>query len=153
MNPAILHVLCIGPADRCNIIGDTLRQRGRCRISIATSYRELFSIPKWESFEIVILHQMLSISDFCESSAHIRRTWPCAKILVICSEADVLDDPLYDDWVAPSHSPDVLLAIIERLTACSETTRWNAPREQQAALQISSRQTLLPVSIGFRASI
>jgi hypothetical protein len=98
----------------------------------------LFDIPRQESFEIAIIHQELSLSEFRESCAYIRRTWPCAKILVICAEAEVLDDPLYDDWVAPSHSPDVLLAIIERLAVCGETRRRRAPRGQQAALQSSS---------------
>jgi hypothetical protein len=118
MNQATLHVLCIGPADRCDSIRDTFRQRGRCCLSVTTSYRELFRFPKRESFDVVILHQMLSVSEFYDSCAYIRRTWPCAKILAICPEADVLDDPLYDDWVAPSHSPDLLLATIEQLAAC-----------------------------------
>ena len=95
----------------------------------------MFNISRGEIFEIVILHQMLSVSEFCDSSAYIRRTWPCAKILVICAKAEVLDDPLYDDWVAPSHSPDLLMATIERLTDCGGRRRRRSPGYQQTALQ------------------
>jgi hypothetical protein len=133
----MLHVLFIGPSDQCNTIRDTFPQRASCRLSVATSYRELFDIPRQESFEIAIIHQMPSLREFCESSAFVRRTWPCAKILVICEDAEVLDDPLYDDWVSPSHSPDVLLATIERLTVSGQRRRRSSRRKvlcfQQAA--------------------
>jgi hypothetical protein len=138
MNPAFLRVLVIAPADRCNAIRDAFLVRGRCRLSVVTSYRDLFNIPKQQSFELAILHEMLSIGEFRDSSAHIRRTWPYAKILVICEEAEVLDDPLYDDWIAPSDPPDVLLAVIERLIV-SGRKRRRALGNQQLALQSSLR--------------
>jgi hypothetical protein len=120
----ILHVLSIGSADSCSAIRDALLERGHCRVSVATNYRELFAIPRRESFEIAILHHITSPLELRASSEYIRRTWPCAKILVICprAEAQVLDDPLYDDWVAASPSQDVLLATIERITAGSENS-------------------------------
>jgi hypothetical protein len=129
----MLHVLFIGPSDRCNTIRDTFLRRVRCRISVAASYRELFDISRQESFEIAIIHQMPSLREFCESSAYVRRTWPRAKILVICADAEVLDDPLYDDWVAPNHSPDVLQATLERLTNCGGRRGQKALSYQQAA--------------------
>jgi hypothetical protein len=138
MNPAFLRVLVIAPADRCNAIRDAFLQRGRCRLSVRTSYSELFNIPKQESFQIAIIHEMLSLSEFRDSSAHIRRTWPCAKIVVICADAEVLDDPLYDDWIALSDPPDVLLATIERLIVCGRRRR-RMPDYQQLALQSSPR--------------
>ena len=112
----ILHAISIGSADPCNTIRDAFLQRGRCRLSVATNYRELFAIPRQESFEIAILHHVLSPLEFRRSSEYIRRTWPCAKILVVCAKAEVLDDSLYDDWVASSPSQEMLLTTIERLT-------------------------------------
>ena len=135
MNPAMLHVLSIGPAERCNTVRNTFLQRGGFRLSVAMSYRELFDIPRQESFEVAIIHQLPSLREFSESSAYVRRTWPCAKIVVICADAEVLDDPLYDDWVAPNHSPDVLMATIERLTVCGGKRRRRALSHQQAAYQ------------------
>jgi hypothetical protein len=115
----ILHVLSIGSADSSNAIHDALLERGHCRVSVATNYRELFAIPRQEVFEIAILHHITSPLEFRASSEYIRRTWPCAKILVICAraEVEVLDDPLYDDWIAASPSQDVLLGTIKRITA------------------------------------
>lgn len=123
MNSGILHVLLLGPADRCNAVRDVFLQRGRCRLSVVTSYCDLFSIPRQQSFELAIIHELLSLREFLDSSAHIRRTWPCAKILVICAEAEVLDDPLYDDWIAPSHSSDALLATTEALVVWGSEER------------------------------
>jgi DNA-binding NtrC family response regulator len=138
MKPAFLRVLVIAPADRCNAIRDAFQQRGRCRLSAVTSYRDLFNIPRQESFELAILHEMLSIRDLRDSSAHIRRTWPGAKIVVICAQAEVLDDPLYDERIAPSDPPDALLATIERLMV-SGRKRRRALSNQQLALQSSLR--------------
>jgi hypothetical protein len=80
-----------------------------------TRYEELFAIPKVERFEIAIVHQLRSRREFRASSEYIRRTWPSAKILVICTRPEALDAPLYDDSMAPGHSPDVLLATIQGL--------------------------------------
>jgi hypothetical protein len=139
MNPDILRVLFIGSADRCNIIRDTFLQLGRCRFTALTSYLGLFlDVPRKESFELVIIQQMSSLHEFLDSSAYIRRTWPCAKILVICAEAEVLDDPLYDEWIAPSDPPGVLLATIERLFVCGEKN-GSTLSYQELAWQSSSR--------------
>lgn len=120
----ILHVLSIGSADSCNAIRDALLERGHCRVSVATNYRELFAISRREVFEIAILHHITSPLEFRASSEYIRRTWPCAKILVICAraEAELLDDPLYDEWIATRPSRDALLAAIEQITSGSESS-------------------------------
>ncbi len=120
----ILHVLSIGSADSCNAIRDALLERGHCRVSVATNYRELFAIPRREVFEIAILHHITSPLECRASSEYIRRTWPCAKILVICAraEAELLDDPLYDECIATNPSRDALLAAIEQITAGSESS-------------------------------
>lgn len=112
----ILHVLCVGSENSCNTIRDAVLVTGHCRLSTAKDCRDLFAVPKRESFEIAILHHSLSLRDFRDSSEYIRRTWPDAKILAICVNPEVLDDPLYDDWIAPSRSLNALIATIERLS-------------------------------------
>jgi hypothetical protein len=139
MNPDILRVLFVGPVDRCIIIRNAFLQLGRCRVTAVTSYLGLFlDIPRKESFDLVMIQQMSSLHEFLDSSAYIRRTWPCAKILVICAEAEVLDDPLYDDWVAPSHSLEVLLATIDRLIGCNARKEYGALSYQQLPVQSSA---------------
>jgi len=133
MNPTFLHVLVIAPTERCNAIRDAFRERGRCQLSTVTSYCDLFSIPRQQSFEIAIVHEMFSVREFRDSSARIRRTWPGAKILVMCAAAEVLDDSLYDDWIAPTCSTDALLAASERLIDY-ERERRQEPACRQAAL-------------------
>ncbi len=122
----VLHVLSVEPANSCSTTRDALLKRGCSRLSVVMSYDDLFAISKLERFEIAILHQLPSLRDFRASGQYIRRTWPNAKILVICTNAEVLDDPLYDDRLAPGHSPDVLLAAIQRLTTCSAEARKRA---------------------------
>lgn len=117
MNPAILHVLFVGSADSIDAIRDALLPRGHSHLTLATDYCDLLAIPMQESFEIAILHHMISEVEFRTFSEYIRRRWPYAKILVTCSSPEFLDDPLYDDWIPPGYSPEVLLATIERLTA------------------------------------
>jgi hypothetical protein len=78
---------------------------------------ELCAIPQQqESFDIAILHHTLSQREVRDASEYIRRRWSLAKILVICVYAEVLEDPLYDEWVTPGLTSRILLAMIEQLT-------------------------------------
>jgi hypothetical protein len=113
----ILYALSIGSGISCDTIRDALLKRGHCHFSVATSYDELFAIPRQGKCDLAILHEMLPLPEFVASSEYIRRAWPGAKILVISENAEALDDPLYDDRVSPGHSTDELLTTIERLTA------------------------------------
>jgi len=123
MSPDILRVLYIGPVDRCDSIRNGFLQGDRCRLTVVTSYLGLFDLPRREGFELAIIQQTSSLREFVDSGAFIRRTWPSAKILVICANAEVLDDPLYDDWVPPNHSPDALFTTIDRLICHGTRTR------------------------------
>ncbi len=116
----ILRVLSVGVADSGNTVRDALLQRDHCHLSAAANYRELFAISKQESFDIAILHHIHSAPEFDACSEYVRRTWPRARILVMCTKDQVPDDPLYDDWVAPGASADALLTTIWRLVAESE---------------------------------
>ena len=48
-------------------------------------------------------------------AAHVRHTWPAAKILLLGSPSAWFDDPLYDDSVMPSYNPAGLVEAAKRL--------------------------------------
>jgi len=129
MRPMI-RVLSIGPPDACDVVRDALLQRQRCRLSSATCFRDLCTLPTEEEFEIAILYPH-SPSEFSDAGGYIRRKWPKAKILVISRTAEELDDPLYDEWERPGLSQDALLLTIERLAI-------DAKRDRKPAVRASS---------------
>lgn len=112
-----LSVLSIGTADPHNQVRNVLLQRGHCQLSVAADSREILALPKQQRPEIAIIHDVASQHEIRSSSEHIRRTWPGAKILVICAAHLVPDDPLYDEWLAPNPSQEKLFATIEQLVA------------------------------------
>ncbi len=126
----MLNVLSIGAADPCNTVRDVLLQRGHCHLSVAANYRELFAIPRQESFEVAIVHHILSPPEFRASNEYIRRTWPCAKVLVICTKKEIPDDPLYDEWLAPDPSQEMLIASIDRLAIESRSSKRRVLSDQ-----------------------
>jgi len=110
-----IHVLYVGPVDRCGKIYDALLDGPRFRLTITTDYRELWEIPRHESPQVVILHNTLSTFELEFVSLFIRQRWPRAKFLVVCSEKSFLDDPLYDECVQPAVAPEILHSTIDRL--------------------------------------
>lgn len=143
---ATQSVLFVGSADPRNTARDALLQRGHCHLAVVADYPELFAIPKQQKFEIAILYHISSGLDFRDSSAYIRRTWPAAKVVVICRKEELPDDPLYDEWIAPEPSPEMLVAAIERLAASSRksergmsgpstTARANQESDERRALR------------------
>jgi hypothetical protein len=114
---AVLNVLSLGSADSNDMVRDALLQRHKCRLFVVTSVWELCAIPQHQdSFDIAILHHTLSRREVRDASEYIRRRWPRAKILVICADAEVLEDPLYDEWAPPGLTSGILLARIKQLT-------------------------------------
>jgi hypothetical protein len=87
-----------------------------------------------EEFEIAILYPH-SPSEFNNAGGYIRRKWPRAKILVISRTAEELDDPLYDEWVRPDLSQEVLLSTIERLAIDAKRDRKPAVRASRVCWQ------------------
>jgi len=77
----------------------------------------------------VILHNTLSSFELEDASRFIRRRWPHARILVLHSGEGFLEDALYDERVALTVAPGVLLAAIERLAG-----GWQGQRSQDAEL-------------------
>jgi hypothetical protein len=111
------------------MVHDALLDGPNCRLSIAPDYRELWAIPKQESIQVVILHNTLSPFELEDASRFIRRRWAQARILVVRRGEGFLDDALYDDRLAPTVVPEVLLTAIERLAG-----GWHGWRSRDAEL-------------------
>lgn len=111
--PTTLRILGIGSANSLNAVRDGLLRRDGYRLRIATSNAKLKAISIQEKYDVAILNQTLSHSELRNASECIRRKWPNAKILVICSEPESLDDPLQDERVLPDLSANMLLAMID----------------------------------------
>jgi hypothetical protein len=127
--PKPIHVLFVGPLDFGSMVHDALLCGPNSRLSIAPDYRELWVIPKQESIQVVVLHSTLSSFELDDATRFIRQRWPHTRILVIRSSEGSLDDALYDDRVAPTVEPEVLLTTIERLTG-----RWREWRSRDVEL-------------------
>jgi len=111
-----IHVLSVGPVDLGSMVHDALLNGPNFHLSIATDYRELWSMPTNESVQVAILHNTLSAFETEAVCRLIRRRWIHTRILVVSIVASNLEDALYDDRVVPSVSPEVLFATIERLS-------------------------------------
>jgi len=111
-----IHVLYVGPVDRCGKVYDALLDGPRFRLTVTIDYRKLWQIPMHESPQAVILHITLFTFELEFISLFIRQRWPRAKLLVVCSEKNVLDDPFYDECVKPTAALEIIHSTIERLT-------------------------------------
>lgn len=110
-----IHVLSVGPVDCGSMVHDALLDRASFRLSIATDYRKLWSMPTQESIHVAILHNTFSSFELEAACRLIRQRWPHAKILLVSRAESSLDDGLYDDR-ASTAAPEVLLTTIARLT-------------------------------------
>jgi hypothetical protein len=119
------HLLSVGPGVVANAVCDALRQCQRCRLSVAASFLDLFAISKDEKVDIAILHHTLSLPHLREACAHIRRTWPTARILVLGTGAEDLDDPLYDELVDLGTPFDKLIDLITNIGADGRSSAPN----------------------------
>lgn len=115
MPTGTIHVLSVGPVERGCLVHDALLSRPHTHLSITPDYRQLWMLPRQESFHVAVLHNTLSDGELEETSQLIRRRWPKARILVIRYGEGFLDDALYDEQVTPSVAVEKLHAAIDRL--------------------------------------
>jgi hypothetical protein len=109
------HVLMVGPMESGNVVRSALLGVPSLTISIVADYRELWTIPTQETFDLVVLNVTLSTFELEASSRLIRQRWPVAKILVVRHGEGFLEDALYDDRVGVGELPEVLRGRIGRL--------------------------------------
>jgi hypothetical protein len=119
-----IQVLSVGRMDRSNLVHDALLNGRGFHLTIATDYRELWGMPTQESIQLAIVHNTLSAFETEAACRLIRRRWPHCGILVVHRGEGILDNSLYDDRVAPTAAPEVLLTIIGRLTETRDERRF-----------------------------
>jgi hypothetical protein len=122
---ATFHVLSVGPGIVSNAVCEEMRKYQRCRLSVAASFPDLFAISKEAKVDVAILHHTLSLPHLREACAHIRRTWPTARILVLGTGAEDLDDPLYDELVDLGTPLDKLIDLITDIGADGRSSAPN----------------------------
>lgn len=111
------HVLMVGPLESGNAVRSALLGEPNLTISVVADYRELWTIPSQEAFDLVVLNVTLSTFELEASGRLIRQRWPHARILVVRQGEGFLEDELYDDRVTVRETPEVLRGRIGRLMA------------------------------------
>lgn len=112
----VLYILS-GPAPLHCIVRDALRNMPNCRVrlSVVGDLRQLWFAPCGDIVEIAILDSTLSLLDLKYAASLIRRQWPAARIVLLRSDGESLDDELYDERMPPTATPADLLAVIRQL--------------------------------------
>jgi len=127
----LLHVLSIGSQESSNVVHGALLSRPKCRLLIATCAWDLCTVLASERVDIATLHDTLSRGELRNCAEYIRRHWPNAKILLINSEAEVLDDQLHDQQTSPGLSSESLLGMIERLSTSNRRSGRRAMNQER----------------------
>lgn len=111
----ILHVLSFGLSVPLDMAYGALLLGCQCELTIVRDYRELYAIPTNEHYEIAVLGEHLSKERLTDAAQLIRRSWPCAAILVVSAQPSVIEDALYDNRVSPSLDRAMLITEVCRL--------------------------------------
>jgi hypothetical protein len=111
----MIHVMAVGRVEETCGLHDALLAEKKIWLSVTTDHRELWARSKLELVHVFVLCEALSGSELEEVSRFIRRQWARAKILVLRDGEEFLDDPLYDERIAPDASTPVLIETIEKL--------------------------------------
>lgn len=113
--PTNLQVLFFGAEQMEEDIYNALLRLLCSRIFVTRECHELWLLPSGEVFHLAILDQTLSDLDLEVASRIIRQKWVDAKILLLREDAELLDDALYDDRLAPTATTETLLETVRRL--------------------------------------
>jgi hypothetical protein len=118
-----VHILYVGPLDRGSLVHDAMLDGPHFRLTLAPDYRELWRMPTQRSFQVAIVHNSHSMFETEAVCRLIRRRWPGTKILLVIGGSCFLEAVLYDDRVAPTVFPEVLLETIGRITGVPDEQR------------------------------
>ena len=143
----MLRVLAVGSKESRDLVRDALLFCRRSHLLVASNYWELCSLWDGEAEQVSV-----AVIDLCTSdrelrrrtAEHIRRRWPDAQILLVGPEAEVPEDPLYDERIPPTLEAAELLVAMERLVKGS-SGRY-APGSMISML--SSKVDSMPVKRG-----
>jgi hypothetical protein len=122
-----LHVLSVGSSLESDRVRDALLERQKCHLIAATGTLELNAVSADEQIDVALLHASGEKSILRHCAGMIRRQWPYARILLLSTKPEALDDQLYEECVSPHSSSEELLAAIEMLAAVSRRARQLSP--------------------------
>jgi hypothetical protein len=113
-----VRILSVGSGKSVALMTAALRRGSNRLIVQVPNYASLSGISGDHHFRLAMLHEDLSGAELTSLSQYIRRRWPQTRILVVCREANLPEDPLYDERIIPGASPERVAAAIEGL-CCS----------------------------------
>ena len=114
---AAIEVLAVGAAAGDWPVHDALRSKPSLRLCFTDDPRTLWLIPTQQTIHVIVLNNSLSTYELEEVGRLARARWPKARILVIRSGENFMEDALYDDRIDPAADSDALIASIEQLAA------------------------------------
>ena len=120
-----LRVLAVGSKDALDLVRNALRFRRSSHLLVARNYWELCSLSIGEAVQVsvAVIEVSNSDRDLLRTAVHIRRRWPDAQILLVGPEAEVPEDPLYDERIPPGLEAAELLAAMEGLMGKQRSMR------------------------------
>jgi hypothetical protein len=127
-----LHVLTIGSFESNDSVRDMLLSRTKCRLFAVSTVWDLSAVLTSGDIDVAVLHDTLPAAELRSSAHYIRRHWNCARILLMSAHAELLDDALYDERLAPSAPAETLLAMIEQLAARARQRSYREFRGEHA---------------------
>ena len=120
-----LKVLSVGSSELTNLVRGALIHSESPTQLVAESFWDLCSHSLHEGLEvsIAVIKSEGNRRELEGKAQQIRRRWPHAGILLVCSSPDALDDHLYDERVPAGISPQDLLTAIRNLDAQKQGVR------------------------------
>jgi hypothetical protein len=112
-----IEILAVSAGAWGRPVYDALRSNRSLRLCSTDDPRTLWLIPMQQIIHVIVLNCSLSAHELEEVGRLARHRWPEARILVIRSGDDFMEDALYDDRIYPTADPGVLISSIERLVA------------------------------------
>lgn len=110
-----IEILAVGAGAWGRLVHDALRSKPSLRLCSTDDPRTLWLIPMQQTIHVIVLNFSLTAYELEEIGRLARHRWPKARILVIRSGEDFMEDALYDDRIYPTADPGALIASIERL--------------------------------------
>jgi hypothetical protein len=112
----MLRILTVGSKELRELVRDALLFRRHSHLLVANDYWELCSLRVGDAEQVSVAVIDLFTSDRelrRRTAEHIRRRWPNAQILLVGPEAEVPEDPLYDERIPTGLEAAELLAAME----------------------------------------
>lgn len=134
-----VHVLSVGSREESDQVSDILLTHKNVGITAALNGMDIAMAHHLEhAVDLVILHPSLSSRQLKRVAEYMRRHWPLARILLVHANAEILDDPLYDERVSPSTLQNGLIFSIDQAAKAQSKSLHNAENAQHS-VDIRSR--------------